>query len=879
MNSDQKLDMPRLLESTGIRSHYAYEPIISQSQLIIEVSEDAKLSPELADLIGRLGRNDSSFSSQEEELYKQLLTSIPAIGANRPIRAKPMLDRTNVIIRISASSTKNKIPNEEKIPRGRVQNNNLLSKVSHFKDKRLKDLKARIKFLTDRNQSVTLLAITGVPGCGKSELAKAYAWELVLTSTQTFQWRLEPNPDSSNNDASETSYKQAYRELLYNFGLEYRRLYESETWDQMHQRLNAVLWGKINEYAEWIVIFDNAGSYGDIAKYLPNDPLVKGLILITTQQSHFVTTDTESNFSLNQGLDEKEAVELLKELSTRLEEDEVSARTLAKELDYSPLGIRITGGYLQINPDITFQRYTQILKRDAHERLVQMVGGATFIGQITHDMKRTTTLEMALRLLIEKVKVSNPLWIDILQYCGYLANENIPLDLLTGLYETSDGKDTKEQIMALMIGRDNYSLLTYDKVTQSCYIHRTSQVVLRKSTVSAAERIKKLVDVILKRYWYDEYSMEQLKSCQKVEPHFLALNQHIISEVTLDPSLADEFVTERLRLLLILGQLACEFSQYSQGLQYLQEALVVATDSSTNQGISSEAYQSLGRIKGFLNDYTAAKKYLETAVKIGQGVYQPTDWHLAKIYNTFGTVLEHDPTTASSEALQTYEKAINICKDNQTGSKDSNLQLACSYRGIGYYLLGVNDPSEALGYYMQALDIYMKYLDHSSPHIGGLYQNLATLGLSSDLERFSDDLGVDYLTAKGYAERSLSIYIKAYGPKSYNVTLSYVWLSCLLYVSKNREDWATALTYQDEAISSWSYIFGDTYPELIKSYYIKGQILQKLIQSKDLDPNMKILYEKEIKTAYQEVIRIGGQYPLVHWNLQNKSKRRLQQLT
>ena len=54
-----------------------------------------------------------------------------------------------------------------------------------------------------------------------------------------------------------------------------------------------------------------------------------------------------------------------------------------------------------------------------------------------------------------------------------------------------------------------------------CYIHRTTQKVLRKSVKSAFEVIRKLVHVILDLYPYDDYSTHQFKLCRNQQPHFV----------------------------------------------------------------------------------------------------------------------------------------------------------------------------------------------------------------------------------------------------------------------------------------------------------------------------------------------------------------------
>ena len=96
---------------------------------------------------------------------------------------------------------------------------NLTSMVTPFKAKRLDELKTRIQLLQQPGPGVIICAITGIAGCGKSELAKAHAWQF-CTKPNNFVWRLDPDPDTTNNTASTVSYQKAYAQLLDNFNLQ-----------------------------------------------------------------------------------------------------------------------------------------------------------------------------------------------------------------------------------------------------------------------------------------------------------------------------------------------------------------------------------------------------------------------------------------------------------------------------------------------------------------------------------------------------------------------------------------------------------------------------------------------------------------------------------
>ena len=853
MSTDEKSNVPSLLEQTGIKSNYTYEPTISQTQLIIEVPDDARLSNELSVLIEKLRHPDDLLTTRQEELYQQLLASIPPAEIDRFIITRPLLERRNVVIKISKSSEQNKPDFRGK------KNSNLTAVVSNFKSKRLEELRQRINELEQEASGLILCATTGVAGSGKSELAKAYAWELPR-SPDVFRWRLDPDPDTTDNKATKVSYQQAYSELIYNFGIQSTKVYETETPEQMHRRLLSMLWQKINQYPKWIIIFDNAESYTDIKDYLPTDPCIKGLILITTRQSHFLKDKLEANFSLNQGLEEKEAIQLLTELSGQHEEE--GARNLVKELDHSPLGTRIAGCYIQ-NMGTTFETYTRFLQTSVHEKIIDRMGGPEFTSQATQDAKRTTTLQMALQFSITKVKESHPLLFTVLQYCGYLANENIPLDLLVQLYEPSEQKteEVEEELRALMVGKENYSLLTYDVKNQSCYLHRTTQVIIRGLTPSEIKVVQKLAAVILRSYPYDEYSIQRVKLGQGMVLHLVALLQWIRS----DPERASALMTQRLQLGLVLAQLLQSLDQYVSALQYLQEMRdIVPASSDANLEIQVEILRFMGRIRYYLRQYEKAKIDLNRAFKI----HGQTDWKSAQIYNDLGNILRQDPRSEEGKALEAFHKAEQICEKCRSVSKDSKnlcLQLAESHLGVGRCLSRSKNPIGALEYLEKALAIRQQYLGPDHPQTATVYENLGTLCLATNQEMFAD-IGIDYRTSLQYLEKALLISKATYGPSSHRAAMAYQRRSCLLYVSQNPQDWERALQDLNQTIEIYGQILSLTSEDLITFLYWKGRILEKLNQ------------EAEAMSAYRHSVELGQKHPQKREDIIQKSKQRLQEI-
>jgi tetratricopeptide (TPR) repeat protein len=341
-----------------------------------------------------------------------------------------------------------------------------------------------------------------------------------------------------------------------------------------------------------------------------------------------------------------------------------------------------------------------------------------------------------------------------------------------------------------------------------------------------------------------------------MEPHFLALKEHITS----DPERAKILFAEQLQLLLILGQLNFRIGQHSPALQYLQSGWDLVQDSKdVDPKVQIQILIYLGIAKIHSAEYLPARAYAERALLI----HMADDWALALAYNVLGEILRHNVGATRSETLQAHQAAKTICEECVPRSRDLDLELAYSYRRIGRCLADMKDHAPALRYYNQALTLAQKYLSDSEPFIGNIYHEMGCLGL--DAEHFVD-YGVDHVTSRRYLDQSLSISLGAFGLYHYNMAVGYDRRSQFLYVSENKKDWELALVDRSQEIEIYTRIFGPEYLMLIKSYYRKGKILHKLQR------------EVEEKSAYKECVNLGHQHPGKQVYIIRKSIRRLQEL-
>ena len=734
---------------------------------------------------------------------------------------------------------------------------NLTEKVIHFKPQHLKNLQ---KIIKNPDSGIVIWAITGVAGCGKSELAKVYA----LESDAVFKWRLDPDPDSSCNDAGRVFYEDTYFGLLQNFHLDSLKADPEEKSENFRERRNSLLWLTINELSPWIVIFDNAVKYDDLRRYLPTDPQIRGQILITSQNQNFFLVEQYCTMSINQGLDPPEAVQLLHDMmypydpiakdskvdvfhlniecsivdSQVSNVNHITDLNIVNALDYSPLAVRIAGTYLR-NVRCSYSEYLDRLQLDLQDSLISR----DLIGQAAKDHRRNITLKQAIRLSLQQLQSQAPRIVTLLEDCAYLSNIDIPERLLEKLWlQKADSNMILDRAYFQQIGRieGNYSLLTYNLETNSYYLHRMTQVICRKSTRPPIEVLQKVVLLLLELCPYLDYSIDMIRNCQELAPHLISLHQHIMvyhsGLQTLQAQHAD--------LLLLLGQIYFEYNQYPLALQYFHQAWNLSSASPLRQ-VEILRYQA--DIKLYLLDYIGSGSDLDNALAIANQVFCSPDWHVARIHNQRGRAFlaREDPMHCDlAKALDEHTVALKLCEQPTSEQlklelTESNLYISRCYRQLGQF-------EDTFKYLQNAIG--QTPLSKSHPWTANIFIDLGILGLFPDWETFHNR-GVDYETSRQYLEHSQSVYIQTYGFLYVETARLYHWMSTLWLVSDKREDWKIALEYRNKEIDIQKRIIGRRCQHLITSYYWQGRIFQKLGE------------DVNAKNAYETSQQIGLEHP------------------
>ena len=298
---------------------------------------------------------------------------------------------------------------------------------------------------------VTSLYLSGNPGCGKTQLARLLGDAMYVNSGLSFVFTLYAN---SSEKLYESMFDLALR-LEYNKEFLKCEVSNKDTLNKKFSMLCTLVGNKASSSQPWLLIVDGIGVSGveKEMKFWRNPGIEKwgaGQVIITTQQLDDIPFgDLVHHESLQSGLDQQTAVELLKKVSGFDEENGNFAETVeevAKELDYQPLALVLAAIYtnLQFNDDkkFTWRRYLEELKSGRQEPMEDRVA--------KKNVPYSTGMVAASRLVVGKLAKSCEILKHIFLALSFCSNSSVPVDLLASFVSSiTDDTKTKDFVMTV----------------------------------------------------------------------------------------------------------------------------------------------------------------------------------------------------------------------------------------------------------------------------------------------------------------------------------------------------------------------------------------------------------------------------------------------
>ncbi|NCR40005.1 MAG: tetratricopeptide repeat protein [Microcystis aeruginosa W13-11] len=679
-------------------------------------------------------------------------------------------------------------------------------------------------FVSSKNSSsVRSLALVGMGGSGKTQLAIEYAYRY-------------------SEQYSAIYWLQADDIGL--FLLSVSELAEELLPDECKDNDPEVMAGNLKRHLEeqqsgWLLIVDNADDFSIVKKYLPRSS--KGDILITTRSSqidpaiHQIPISTflpdESKLLLLR------RAKQLKEITdfTQLDPSEnKAAEELTLQLGGLPLAIDQAGAYIG-KENITVEKYlTRYRDTERGKKLRQTRGKLS--GEHTSS---STTYTLAL----EQVAFRDEEAAELIRICAFLAPESIPKRIFTENPDIWEGSlatrlHKPSEFDELCQEATRYSLIQWESKRELLSIHVVVQQVIRDE-ISQEEKQSYIQKVILavnaifpKEIEIRFASREVLRSCDR-----LSSQARTVLAWTKDRSITS----------LAIGDLMNKYSyyliarsRYKDAKDFCECAVKFWRDLSTSQDLSAENITEidLGLASSLNNhaellhaqgNYRDARPLFEEALKIRKDKLSLDDpdyfWvgqsshNLARLEGDFGNYLT---------AEELFDKALKINKNTQRD--DLRFLLAISHNDLAkLYRLKANF-SEANLNCKKALTINREIFGKDHPYIASNLDNLGDI--YKDQSRYQE-AETKYLQA---LELRRNYFRGEYYPA---IADSYTSLARLYQASRNFEK---AKSYYDKALEIQTKLFDDDHTDIASSYNNLAILCQEQKQNEESEK----LYKKAL---------------------------------
>jgi DNA-binding SARP family transcriptional activator len=628
-----------------------------------------------------------------------------------------------------------------------------------------------------------VVALHGLPGIGKTQLALAYAHRQDLP---VVWWCPAENPD-----VVDVSLARLAVELGIGVPGDV-------------DRTRIALRRALADRDGWLIVFDNAERLHHIRTWLPSTGA--GQVLITSRNPDW------EGYAKSIAVQPFTLAESTAFLLRRTGHVSAKAEALAHRLGHLPLALEQASAFCTRTGE-TLAAYLQFLDQRAGELLAR--------GQTSdYDGTVATTWQIA----FQRVEADDPAAVDVLRACAYLAADDVPMALLSAAVpRLADPLRLADATGALM----RYSLV--DRHGPAMSVHRLVQDLVR-TTVSAADRqdtLDALVTALAVAAPADPHAMPLWPEWDRYVPHIGALLGHLdaldqwpeslgelVSRTAVhldergayvaagrllnialalagrarpaDPMLRARLLTELGRVLdhsgcdlhgardllrealgilestpqtsaLAVGRTLSRLAHALHCADLLTEALDVhcrAVPLLREAGDRRELAHGLTDY-GFslwqTKDLPAARRAFAEAIEMFEAELGDTHPDVAAARSGLGVVLQDDGRL--DEAREQYERALAVLVAAHPGAGEAHPDIAQTLDKLGYLLRLTGDLAGATDCHERSVAALHQLFGAHDPRVAMALSNLG-------LDQIEDGAAADALRSQ---ERAVAIFTETYG--------------------------------------------------------------------------------------------------------------------
>ncbi|KAN0085314.1 P-loop containing nucleoside triphosphate hydrolase protein [Elaphomyces granulatus] len=381
------------------------------------------------------------------------------------------------------------------------------------------------------SQPASRVALVGLGGVGKSQLAIEYSYQVRESSPDMWVFWVHAS--------SAARFQEGYRKIAQRVKI--------AGWDNPAANILQLVHNWLCDEANgrWFMVIDNADDasvllhpvhesrVGDnsikaalsetLSEYLPQSQ--NGSILVTSRSQDVafrITGDTSDIIPVDP-MDERVAVDLLRK-KLRGDFDENDAKRLLHALDYMPLAISQAAAFIsQRSPHTTLSKYLQDLQKSDTDRAKLL---NKHVIDTRRDGKASNSIIATWQISFENICKERPSASRLLSLMCLFDRQGIPKSLLNGRYrESNDSEDDSEDDFEDDFEDDIYTLCSYSLIGTNAdatefEMHRLVQfstkswLELRGETEKWKEKFIAIMDEEFPLGRYENWT-----ECQKLFPH------------------------------------------------------------------------------------------------------------------------------------------------------------------------------------------------------------------------------------------------------------------------------------------------------------------------------------------------------------------------
>ncbi len=653
----------------------------------------------------------------------------------------------------------------------------------------------------------TMLALAGLAGIGKTQIAVEYAYRY----QEDYQYILWATADSQNALSLDCMHMAKILKLP--------EIHEQE----LKNLIDAVKrW--LHNHRDWLLILDNVEDPDLVDEFRPR--LDQGHLLITTQDA-YVFEQTIQVHPMNQ----EEGSDLLFARSGRsLEQEEREAvAELVKYMDGLPLALDQAAAYIR-TAQCGVAQYLQLYQARRKELLEKR--GRPVFG---HSTSLVATISLTLKK-VQGVRGAQ----DVLEFCAFLHPEHIPEALLWNdesspfnSHIDADHFLLTEALSALL----RYALVSRHPETETLSMHRLVQTVLQDAMPEDRQRqwAGRIIHAVARIFPYVDFF--SLQRCERYILHAQMCLQWIERWNIIH--------ADGTRLLRYGGTYFLERGQYAEAETFLRASVSKCERLTTDQFPElPNSLNCLAILYEKLGKYTEAEHLYRRTLSLCEEVLGPEHPDLISILNNLADLSIAQGRWRDAEPLA--QRVVSIVeKGNSVNHQDVAHALhtvADLYCAKGEYVL-----AEPL--YRQVVDIREALLGSEHPEVADALNNLAVFYM--DQGRLGD--------AEPLFQRALTISENTLGPDHHFVAFK---LNNLAAVAMAQRKFPEAEQMLQRALAIREQALGGEHSEVANSLNTLAVLYEK--QGK---PTEAIVYLKKA-LALSEQAR-GPDHPEVALCLTN----------